>query len=30
MGLQFTRIDAADEARIDEFVRAHFFTNRKA
>jgi uncharacterized protein (TIGR02266 family) len=30
MGLQFTRIDSADQTRIDEFVRAHFFTNRKA
>jgi uncharacterized protein (TIGR02266 family) len=30
MGLQFTRIDAADQTAIDEFVRAHFFTNRKA
>jgi len=30
MGLQFTRIDAADQAVVDEFVRGHFFTNRKA
>ena len=30
MGLQFTRIEAADQTAIDEFVRAHFFTNRKA
>jgi uncharacterized protein (TIGR02266 family) len=30
MGLQFTRIEAADLAAVDEFVRAHFFTNRKA
>jgi uncharacterized protein (TIGR02266 family) len=30
MGLQFIRIDAADQAAIDEFVRSHFFTNRKA
>jgi uncharacterized protein (TIGR02266 family) len=30
MGLQFTRLDPADEAAIDEFVHAHFFSNRKA
>ena len=30
MGLQFTRIDPADQAAIDEFVRTHFFSNRKA
>ncbi len=30
MGLQFTRIDTADQAAIDDFVRAHFFSNRKA
>lgn len=30
MGLQFTRIDLADQSVIDEFVRAHFFSNRKA
>jgi uncharacterized protein (TIGR02266 family) len=30
MGLQFTRIDAADQTAVDEFVRGHFFTNRKA
>lgn len=30
MGLEFTRIDAADERAIDEFVKAHFFSNRKA
>ena len=30
MGLQFTRIDAAAQASIDDFVRAHFFSNRKA
>jgi uncharacterized protein (TIGR02266 family) len=30
MGVQFTRIDAADQAVIDEFVRANFFSNRKA
>ncbi|MBI3050290.1 MAG: PilZ domain-containing protein [Acidobacteria bacterium] len=30
MGLHFNRIEAADEAAIDEFVRAHFFSNRKA
>jgi len=30
MGLQFTRIEAADQAAIDDFVRTHFFSNRKA
>lgn len=30
MGLQFTRIDPADQTAIDEFVRTHFFSNRKA
>jgi uncharacterized protein (TIGR02266 family) len=30
MGLQFTRIDAADQAQVQAFVAAHFFSNRKA
>jgi uncharacterized protein (TIGR02266 family) len=30
MGLEFTRIEAGDQALIDEFVHSHFFTNRKA
>jgi two-component system chemotaxis response regulator CheY len=30
MGMQFDKVDAADQAAIDEFVDAHFFTNRKA
>jgi uncharacterized protein (TIGR02266 family) len=30
MGLQFTNIRAADQAQIDEYVRGHFFSNRKA
>jgi uncharacterized protein (TIGR02266 family) len=30
MGLQFTRLDAADQALVDEFVQAHFFTNRRS
>lgn len=30
MGLQFERVDAPDQAAIDEFVDAHFFNNRKA
>jgi uncharacterized protein (TIGR02266 family) len=30
MGLQFEKIDAADQAAIDEFVDQHFFSNRKA
>ena len=30
MGLQFTQVAAADQAAIDDFVRKHFFSNRKA
>lgn len=30
MGLRFTRIDTADQAAIENFVRSHFFSNRKA
>ncbi len=30
MGVQFTRLDAADQALVDEFVQAHFFTNRRS
>jgi len=30
MGLQFEKVDPTDQAAIDEFVDAHFFTNRKA
>jgi two-component system chemotaxis response regulator CheY len=30
MGLQFTRVDADAQTSIDDFVRAHFFSNRKA
>lgn len=30
MGLQFSTIDAASQAAIDEFVQSHFFSNRKA
>lgn len=30
MGLQFTTIDATDHEAIDDFVRKHFFSNRKA
>ncbi len=30
MGVQFERVDAADQAVIDEFVDQHFFSNRKA
>ena len=29
MGLQFERVDAADQTAIDEFVDAHFFQPRK-
>jgi hypothetical protein len=30
MGLQFEKVEPTDQATIDEFVDAHFFTNRKA
>jgi uncharacterized protein (TIGR02266 family) len=30
MGLQFMQIDAPAQASVDEFVQAHFFSNRKA
>jgi hypothetical protein len=30
MGLQFEKVDPADQAAIDEFVDRHFFSNRKA
>jgi uncharacterized protein (TIGR02266 family) len=30
MGLQFTKIEAADEKAIADFVHGHFFSNRKA
>ncbi len=30
MGLQFEKVDAEDQAAIDEFVDQHFFTNRKS
>jgi len=30
MGLQFEKMSVEDQAAIDEFVDAHFFTNRKA
>lgn len=30
MGMQFLKLEKADQAAIDEFVDAHFFTNRKA
>ena len=30
MGLQFTQVAPADQAAIDDFVRKHFFSNRKA
>jgi uncharacterized protein (TIGR02266 family) len=30
MGLQFEKVEAADQRAIDEFVDQHFFTNRKA
>jgi uncharacterized protein (TIGR02266 family) len=30
MGVQFMKIGAADQAQIDQYVRSHFFSNRKA
>jgi uncharacterized protein (TIGR02266 family) len=30
MGMQFEKVDPADQTAIDEFVDAHFFSNRKA
>src|ERR671914_2950427 len=30
MGLQFEKVDSADQTAIDEFVDQHFFSNRKA
>jgi hypothetical protein len=30
MGLQFERVDPADQVAIDEFVDAHFFQPRKS
>jgi uncharacterized protein (TIGR02266 family) len=30
MGLQFEKVEPPDQAAIDEFVDAHFFTNRRA
>jgi CheY-like chemotaxis protein len=30
MGLQFEKVESADQKAIDEFVDQHFFTNRKA
>jgi uncharacterized protein (TIGR02266 family) len=30
MGLRFTKVDPGDQAILDGFVRARFFSNRKA
>jgi hypothetical protein len=30
MGLDFTRIAEGDQRALDEFIRSHFFSNRKA
>ena len=30
MGLQFVRLEAADQALVDEFVQGHFFSNRRS
>jgi hypothetical protein len=29
MGLQFRKVETADQQAIDDFVDRHFFTNRK-
>jgi hypothetical protein len=30
MGLKFTKIGKTDQAQIDQYVKSHFFSNRKA
>jgi len=30
MGIQFETVDPANQAIVDNFVDAHFFSNRKA
>jgi uncharacterized protein (TIGR02266 family) len=30
MGLELTRVDAADQQMLDDFVQSHFFTNRRS
>ena len=30
MGLQFTNLSSSDQAQIDDYIQAHFFSNRKA
>jgi hypothetical protein len=30
MGIQFEKVDATNQGIIDNFVDAHFFSNRKA
>jgi uncharacterized protein (TIGR02266 family) len=30
MGLQFTSLSSDDQAPIDDYIQAHFFSNRKA
>jgi uncharacterized protein (TIGR02266 family) len=30
MGLQFTKLTPVDQAHIDDYIQAHFFSNRKA
>ena len=30
MGLQFTRVTPGDQILIDNYVKSHFFSNRKA
>lgn len=30
MGLQFTKVSATDQVKIDAYVQSHFFSNRKA
>jgi hypothetical protein len=30
MGLQFTKIEGAAQAEVDQFIESRFFSNRKA
>jgi hypothetical protein len=30
MGVKFIKINETDQAQIDQYVKSHFFSNRKA
>jgi hypothetical protein len=30
MGLEFTKLTAADQAHIDDYIQGHFFSNRRS